>query len=483
MMQQIPEMLDKAAGKRVLCIGDVMLDRYIYGTVDRVSPEAPVPVLRLTETVEMPGGAANVARNLAALGLHTIMLGCVGDDMAGQQLDALLQGHPNIESHLVAASGIQTVMKSRFVASNQQLLRVDVENGAEDIGVASAVLIPAIEKFARDARLIVVSDYAKGCITPALFEACVKVAQAYDIPLLVDPKSRDFSIYAGASLIKPNASELAAATDRQTRSDGEIEAALRTLANVLPGSDIVVTRAGKGMSWLSGETIAHVPGTAREVFDVSGAGDTSMAALAAALASGAELASAVELAVIASGLAVAKSGTATVTAGEIRSAGTASRPMSAPILFERDAIADQVRKWRAAGLRVGFTNGCFDILHPGHLSLLEQASARCDRLVVAINSDASVSRLKGPSRPVNTELDRARLLSGLSAVDAVTLFEEDTPAEIIAQLIPDLLVKGGDYRLEDIVGAETVKAAGGEVLIVPLVDGQSTTGIIARSTH
>lgn len=481
MTQLIPQLLDEAAGKRVLCVGDVMLDRYVYGVVDRVSPEAPVPVLRKTETVEMPGGAANVARNLAALGLQTIMLGCIGDDEAGQQLDGLLRSHPQIESRLVSASNILTVVKSRFVASTQQLLRVDTESSRADIGPASAVIVSAIEKMAKDVSVIIVSDYAKGCITPAVFAACVAASRLNQIPLLVDPKSRDFSIYAGASLIKPNASELAAAANREARSDQQVEDALRLLSKEVPGTDIVVTRAGKGMSWLAGDSIAHVPGKARQVFDVSGAGDTSMAALAAALAAGASLSSAVELAVIASGLAVGKSGTATVTADEIRDADAQARHMQAAVLLETDDISDQVRRWRSAGLRVGFTNGCFDILHPGHLSLLEQAKARCDRLVVAINSDASVKRLKGPSRPVNTEGDRARLLAGLSAVDAVTRFDEDTPAEIISRLMPDLLVKGGDYTIDQIVGAETVKAAGGDVFIVPLVDGQSTTGIIARS--
>lgn len=483
MAQSVVDILDQAAGKTVLCIGDLMLDRYVYGTVDRVSPEAPVPVLRKAETVEMPGGAGNVARNLAALGLHTIMIGCVGNDEAGQKIDMLLANHPQIESHLVSASGVQTVIKSRFVASNQQLLRVDTEDSAPDIGPGAAVLCAAIEKYASSAALIVVSDYAKGCITPGVFSACVNAAQTNGIPLLVDPKSRDLSIYKGASLIKPNAKELADGTGLATGSDSEVETALAAAAKDLTGSSIVVTRAGKGMSWLTEGAVSHAHGKARQVFDVSGAGDTSMAALAAAISAGAPLEQAVELAVIASGIAVGKSGTATVDSDEIREAFNRGGHGHAAILIDRDKLSDQVRRWKVAGLRVGFTNGCFDILHPGHLSLLEQARAGCDRLVVAINTDASVKRLKGETRPINSEEDRARLLSGLSCVDAVTSFDEGTPADLIAAVKPDLLVKGGDYTLEEIVGAETVKANGGEVMIVPLVDGQSTTSIIARSNR
>lgn len=481
MRQQISEILEKARDKQIICVGDLMLDRYVYGGVGRVSPEAPVPVLRKTSSTEVPGGAGNVARNLSALGLRTVMIGCVGDDDAGTQLTDLLEADPLISCQLVRTTNMATVIKTRFIAGTQQLLRVDTEDDGPDLADASLEIGKLVEAAAKTASLIIVSDYAKGVINPVVFDACIKAAKANDIPVLVDPKSKDFSIYAGASLIKPNASELAAASGLPTASDSDVDAALSAMANLLPDTLLVVTRAGKGMSWHESARTFHMKGEARQVFDVSGAGDTSMAALAAAIAAGADLKDAVALATAASGIVVGKVGTATVSAEELHRALSAGEaPVSAGLLGRSD-IAELAVRWRASGLRVGFTNGCFDILHPGHLRVLRQARAQCDRLVVAINTDASVKRLKGESRPVNTEQDRAELLAGIAGVDAVTSFDEDTPAELIEAIQPDVLVKGGDYKADEIVGADTVKARGGEVVIVPLLEGRSTTSIIERS--
>ena len=481
MKQHLGELLSKARGKRVLCVGDVMLDRFEYGSVDRISPESPVPVLRKSRTVEMPGGAGNVARNMAAMGLEVTVVSCVGEDEEGQRLIELLEAHGHIHARFVKSSASETVIKTRYVANNQQLLRVDREQITPALGAAEAVLVSAISKAAADCEAIIVSDYAKGVITAGTFAACVAAAEAFDIPLLVDPKSKDLSIYTGAYLVKPNASEIAAATGLPVSSDADVQAALEAAALSLGGSRVVVTRAGKGMSWIDETSISHKKGEAKQVFDVSGAGDTSMAAIAVGIVAGGSLDDAVSLAVTASGLAVAKTGTATVDAEEILTALDPSyHHMRAPILGI-EAAKEQVQTWKAAGLKVGFTNGCFDILHPGHLTLLEEARDRCDRLVVAINTDASVKRLKGESRPVNIEHDRALMLAGIAAVDAVTMFSEDTPAELISALQPDLLVKGGDYAIEEIVGAEEVRANGGEVHIVKLVQGQSTTAIIGRS--
>lgn len=481
MRQQISEILEKARGKQIICVGDLMLDRYVYGGVGRVSPEAPVPVLRKTSSTEVPGGAGNVARNLSALGLRTIMIGCVGDDEAGTQLTDLLEADPLISCELVRTTNMATVIKTRFIAGTQQLLRVDTEDDGPDLADASFEIGKLVEAAAKTASLIIVSDYAKGVINPVVFDACIEAAKDNDIPVLVDPKSKDFSIYAGASLIKPNASELAAASGLSTASDSDVDAALSAMANLLPDTRLVVTRAGKGMSWHESARTFHMKGEARQVFDVSGAGDTSMAALAAAIAAGADLKDAVALAIAASGIVVGKVGTATVSAEELHRALSAGEaPVSAGLLNRAD-IAELAVRWRASGLRVGFTNGCFDILHPGHLRVLRHARAQCDRLIVAINTDASVKRLKGESRPVNTEQDRAELLAGIAGVDAVTSFDEDTPAELIKAIQPDVLVKGGDYKADEIVGADTVRARGGEVVIVPLLEGRSTTGIIERS--
>ncbi|WP_300378947.1 D-glycero-beta-D-manno-heptose 1-phosphate adenylyltransferase [Henriciella sp.] len=481
MKQHLTELIGKAENQHVLCVGDLMLDRFVYGVVDRVSPESPVPVLRKTQTLEMPGGAGNVARNLAAMGLNVIMVGCVGEDDEGRRLETLLDTQTGIETRLAKNSACGTVVKSRFVASNQQLLRVDTEQSSPSLGIAEAVVCSAIEKAARQCRAIVVSDYAKGTITPATFSACLKAADENDIPLLVDPKSLDLSVYAGASLVKPNATELSSATGLPTLTDADVETALHQASRRLPGSKIVVTRAGKGMSWFEADRVSHRHGEAKQVFDVSGAGDTSMAAIALGIVAGASLTDAVSLAVTASGLAVAKTGTATVDADEIRTALDPVHNHRRALVLDETAAQNLCREWRTAGLKVGFTNGCFDILHPGHLSLLEEARARCDRLIVAINTDASVKRLKGESRPVNTEADRARMLAGLGAVDAVTIFTEDTPLRVIEAVQPDLLVKGGDYTLETIVGADFVRANGGEVHIVSLLDGHSTSAILEKS--
>ena len=370
MRQQISEILEKARGKQVICVGDLMLDRYVYGGVGRVSPEAPVPVLRKTSSTQVPGGAGNVARNLSALGLSTIMIGCVGDDEAGTQLTDLLEADPLISCQLVRTTNMATVIKTRFIAGTQQLLRVDTEDDEPDLADASIEIGKLVDAAAKTASLIIVSDYAKGAINPIVFDACIQAAHANDIPVLVDPKSKDFSIYAGASLIKPNASELAAASGLPTASDSDVDAALSAMASLLPDTRLVVTRAGKGMSWHESARTFHMKGEARQVFDVSGAGDTSMAALAAAIAAGADLKDAVALAIAASGIVVGKVGTATVSAEELyRALSAGEAPVSAGLLGRSD-IAELAVRWRASGLRIGFTNGCFDILHPGHLRVL-----------------------------------------------------------------------------------------------------------------
>ena len=479
--QDLASLLEKARGQRVLCIGDVMLDRFVYGSVDRISPESPVPVLHRTRTAEMPGGAGNVARNLASMGLEVVMIGLAGEDHEGERLEALLKGHAGISPRLVHSKTYQTVVKSRFVANNQQLLRVDTEQAVPEDEAITRALIDAIRTEAMNCRAVVISDYAKGCITPQVFAAAVQAARAQSIPLLVDPKSLDFSVYAGATLIKPNAAELASATGLLTARDEDVEAALKAAQAIVPDSSIIVTRAGKGMSWLESGVAYHRRGEARQVFDVSGAGDTSMAAITLGVVAEAGLEDAVALAVTASGIAVGKTGTATVDADEIRRALRPQDNLLRAAVLAGEDLSRQVQSWKSAGLRVGFTNGCFDILHAGHLKLLEESKSRCDRLIVAINTDASVKRLKGPSRPVNHERDRASLLASIGLVDAVTLFGEDTPADLIERLKPDLLVKGGDYTPETIVGAETVLAHGGEVHIVGLVEDISTTAILARS--
>lgn len=476
------ELIASAAGKRIVCVGDVMLDRFVYGEVSRISPEAPVPIMRRTREAAMPGGAGNVARNLASLGLRTGLIGVVGDDPEGRELAALLGRLKDVETDLIAMRGRPTTLKTRFVAGSQQLLRVDAEEITSIDKSTEAEIVSSIHDMAAGAALIILSDYAKGAVTDEVIRAALAAGEAFGIPVIADPKGRDFKRYGAVDLIKPNGHELANAFSMAANSDQDVAAALKTAMHVLPAKAVVVTRAAKGMSYVSrkGE-VTHRAGKAREVYDVSGAGDTSIAALALGLAGGGTLGQAVDLAIAASGIAVGKAGTATVSADELRGALEMGLDSGGVSHIPLETAQSQVNAWRDAGLTVGFTNGCFDILHPGHLKVLEEAKARCGRLIVGLNSDASVRRLKGPSRPVNDAESRARVLSGLSAVDAVVVFEEDTPAALISALQPDLLVKGGDYTLETIVGADVVLARGGTVHIVPMVDGQSTTAAIARA--
>ncbi len=480
---QIRAALERARGQRVICIGDVMLDRFVYGQVSRISPEAPVPVLSRHQDTAMPGGAANVARNLATLGLAPVLVGVIGSDEAGEALQRVLTQDCGVDAALVTGLYRRTAVKTRLVAGGQQLLRLDDETCELIDSTTEADVLGALEQAATNgAAAIIISDYAKGALTDAILARAVALGSQLGIPVIADPKGVDFGRYGPVDILKPNAGEFAAAIGRPAQGDAEVEAGLIHALEQWPAQAIVVTRAARGMSFAArGQPVRHLSGQAREVFDVSGAGDTSLAALAAALIGGADLEAAVACAIAASGLAVGKSGTAAVSADEVMLAldgpGTGAE---APVLSQADLVA-QVRSWRMAGLRVGFTNGCFDILHAGHLSLLEAARAGCDRLVVAVNSDSSVKRLKGPSRPVNPESARARLLSALKAVAAVTIFNEDTPLELVRAVEPDLLVKGGDYARDQIVGADLVEARGGQVLIVPVVAGFSTTRILERS--
>ncbi|MGA1342187.1 MAG: D-glycero-beta-D-manno-heptose 1-phosphate adenylyltransferase [Hyphomonas sp.] len=479
---RLRQIIEKAQNRRVLCVGDIMLDRFVYGVVSRISPEAPVPVLRQTRTASMPGGAANVARNLASLGLEAVIIGAVGPDEAGAELSALLNASAGISARLVTLQSRPTTLKTRLVSGGQQLLRLDAEEIGPPDAASEQALITAINELAPTASAILLSDYAKGLLTGAVIAAVLAAARRQSIPVIADPKGADFKRYGAVDILKPNASELGLALGLPTSTTADVETALAAARTALPARSVVVTRAAQGMSYISaGEATRHVSGKARDVFDVSGAGDTSLAALAAAIIAGATLEEAVSVAILASGIAVGKSGTATVSAGELLDASEVTAQVRKAGLLSVGSMVGQIERWREAGLSIGFTNGVFDILHPGHIRLLEEARSQCDRLIVGLNSDASVRRLKGPERPVNDVSARSQVLCGLAAVDGVVVFEEDTPLNLITALRPDVLVKGGDYSRATIIGADFVEACGGEVIIVPLVPGQSTTSIIARS--
>ncbi|HET9618047.1 MAG TPA: D-glycero-beta-D-manno-heptose-7-phosphate kinase [Pseudolabrys sp.] len=473
------------ADQTVLVVGDVMLDEFVYGEVSRISPEAPTPVIACKRSEVMVGGAGNVARNLVSLGTRCIFVGVTGDDDAGRSLAAALAGNELIEARLVIDRARQTTRKVRFVSEHHSvhMLRADWESaGAIDAKAEDALIAHVLDALPRVSS-VVLSDYAKGALTSRVVRAVIAAATKAGRPLVVDPKGRDYSIYKGATLITPNRQELADATHRAATSDVEIAAAAGELRDALGARAVLVTRSEAGMTLVGEGAPVHVPAYAVRVRDVSGAGDTVVAVLAAMLAMDADFESAMRAANAAAAVVVGKRGTATLSVAELRSRilPAATLAPEEKIVFDWAVLDDHLADWKRQGLRVGFTNGCFDLLHPGHVRLLAAARAACDRLVLGLNSDTSVTRLKGAGRPVQNVEARAEVLAALEAVDLVVVFEEDTPLELIRRVKPTVLVKGGDYTRETVVGYEIVEAQGGEVVLIDLVPGHSTTAMVERS--
>jgi D-beta-D-heptose 7-phosphate kinase / D-beta-D-heptose 1-phosphate adenosyltransferase len=468
--------------RRVACVGDLMVDHFVYGDVSRVSPEAPIPVLARTRELVMLGAAGNVARNVAALGGKVALVGVVGGDAEGHDASRLVGEATGVEGFLVTDSSRPTTLKTRFVSSGQQLLRVDLEESRPVSGEVEQRLVRTIRDAAEGAGVILISDYGKGVVTDAVIAACRAAAAKSGAKVVVDSKARSFARYGDIDLVKPNAAELAYATELPTETDAEIETALARALELWAAKGVLVTRSGKGVSLaLRGQLVRHLPTKRREVFDPSGAGDTALAALGMALASEASIEDAIAFAQLASGVAVGKAGTATVTPMELIEAQISAHmaPAEARVATAQRMV-EEVARWRAKGLKVGFTNGCFDILHKGHVAYLGQARSWCDRLIVGLNSDASVRALKGEGRPVNDLESRALVLAGLSGVDLVVPFDEETPIRLIEAARPDVLIKGADYTEAEVVGADLVKGWGGEVKLAALVDGYSTTAAIER---
>jgi D-beta-D-heptose 7-phosphate kinase / D-beta-D-heptose 1-phosphate adenosyltransferase len=475
-------LVERLARARVLVLGDVMLDRYVYGSVERMSPEAPVPVLRQASLRAMAGGAGNVARNVAALGAKAVLIGLVGDDAAGRELAAMLGDEPGIATRLVVDPDRATTVKTRFVAGRQQLLRLDDETARPAAGSTAAALLAGLDAALPDVDIVLISDYAKGVLGDEVLQRAIAKIHGAGKRLIVDPKSRDFSRYAGADLLTPNRGELAAATGISGEDDASVASAAREAIKSARLGAVLATRGERGMTLVAGgSSPLHLPAETREVFDVSGAGDTVIATLAAALAVGADLAQAARLANTAAGIATGKFGTAVVHPADLLGALQARDVLASEAkVVALETALERIQRWRAAGERIAFTNGCFDLIHPGHVSLLSQARAAADRLIVGLNSDASIHRLKGPDRPVQNETARGIVLASMSAVDLVLLFDEDTPIELIRAIQPELLVKGADYRLDQVVGADLVQSHGGRVMLAELLPGHSTTGTIAR---
>jgi len=477
---------DAIVRQTVLCVGDLILDEFVYGEVSRISPEAPAPVIAVQRSETNIGGAGNAARGIAALGARCIFVGLIGEDDAGKTLKAALAQESRIESVLVSDATRPTTRKVRFVSEHfsTHMLRADWELASPASADIGQKLIDAILPLLPRVDIVLLSDYAKGVLTTRVIRNVIDAARKLGKRVIVDPKSANFAIYRGATLLKPNRREFAEATRSRTDTVAEIAVAAQEAMLLADCTAMLVTLSEHGMTLVprDGEAI-HVPAHPVKVRDVSGAGDTAAAAVAVALAAGADWEAALRVANAAAAVAVGKKGTAIVTLAELRRKILPHAFLAAEekIVVASGDLDAHLKDWRKQGLRVGFTNGCFDILHPGHVKVLTAARGACDRLIVGLNSDASVKRLKGEGRPVQDERARAEVLAALEAVDLVVTFEEDTPLDLITRIKPSVLVKGGDYSRDQVVGHEIVEAYGGEVLLVDILEGFSTTSLVNRA--
>jgi len=469
--------LASLSGIRMLVVGDVMLDRFITGRIERISPDDSNPVVRIEREDAMAGGAANVACNIASLGARADLIGVVGDDEPASRLKAMMFDANRVTARFVTEPGRATTEKTRIFGDGRQIARTDRESRTELAETTVRATLSGIKAVIGEAHAVMVSDYAKGVVGRALWAQVVEWAAATGKPVIADPKGADFSMYRGATVLTPNASELAIATGSPVGSNAEIESAALAVMKSASIGAMVVTRGQDGLSIISGLGAAvHIGTLARDAIDVSGAGDTVAAALAAALAVGADLVDAAQLANAAAGVVVSKVGTATPHASEVLAAlsGTDVK------ITTLDPALGRIQYWRDQGQSVAFTNGCFDLVHPGHVSLLTQARAAADRLVVGLNTDASVRGLKGEGRPIQNENARAAVLASMGAVDMVIPFAEETPMRLIEAIRPDALVKGADYTVDQVVGGAFVESYGGRIVLADLAPGESSSGLVSR---
>ena len=470
------------AEKLVLVIGDVMLDRYLIGHVNRISPEAPVPVVLLKQSDDRAGGAANVAANLSGLGLQTKIVGCIGNDTAGTILKALMSASGIDTKDLMTSSARPTVSKTRVISGNQQIVRVDDESSSPFSSEENNQLIRHVQEALKaQPAMVILSDYAKGLLSTDSCQSIIDACKRLNIPVIADPKGRNYSKYRGVNALTPNKKETAEACGVAMEETETLLLAAQKLKESLQLDFLAVTRGEEGISLLAGHEIKHIPATAKKVFDVSGAGDTVIATLAAGLVYELCPEDALQLANIAAGIVVGKVGTVPVQQSELLKVLVNNDGQSQiDKICDQEQLSDLVSQWKAGNLKIVFTNGCFDLLHAGHVTYLESAKKTGDKLILGLNTDRSVSALKGPTRPVIHEQDRARVLAALAAVDAVILFDEDTPLKLIDLIRPDVIVKGDDYTEEQVVGGAEVKSWGGKVQLIPLVQGRSTSNIIKK---
>lgn len=467
-------------GQHVLVIGDVMLDRYLIGDVNRISPEAPVPVLLIKSEQHCAGGAANVAANLALLGIHTRMVGLIGEDNEASLLLNAMHVHGIDTRAMINTSARPTIAKTRILGGHQQMMRLDQEITGE-LSASEANHVTTAIQAALEQRpsLVILSDYAKGLLTEEICQHVIRHCRQQNIPVLVDPKGRNYLKYRGATALTPNKKETAEACDTQVNDPALIDKA-SILKSSLSLDFLAVTRGEEGISLITEQT-EHLSATAKQVFDVSGAGDTVIATLAAGLIHGLSPLESLSLANIAAGVVVGKVGTVPITRADLVDAlATAQGSEQAHKVSELPDLLQKVSAWKQQGQKIVFTNGCFDLLHAGHVTYLEGAKKRGDKLILGLNTDRSVSALKGPTRPVVNENDRARVLAALESVDAVILFDEDTPLNLINAIKPDVIAKGSDYTADQVVGGQQVLSWGGEIALIDLVEGRSTTNLIKK---
>jgi D-beta-D-heptose 7-phosphate kinase / D-beta-D-heptose 1-phosphate adenosyltransferase len=468
---------------RFLVLGDLILDRYIEGHVKRISPEAPVPILLQKSERDVLGGAGNVANNIRALGGEAYLVGVLGNDRAAETIKRTAEQN-GTRIFAVIDNDRCTTVKTRLLGDRQQLLRVDNEDVGDISNQTQNILLKNIDQLLPQVDAVVISDYRKGTLTSSILNHTIQQAKRSSVPVFVDPKGREYTHYIGADFIKPNRSELELLTKMSCDNFHNVAKAAAFLSKET-GANVLVTLSQDGMILFKKDGSKFSLRTeAKEVFDVSGAGDTAIASFAFAICQGETAENAAKFANISAGIAVSKIGTVAVSLDEIVNSANKLHFHSH---LNQDDFADlhaavKIRlEWEQQGFKVGFTNGCFDLLHPGHITLLRAAAAECDRLIVGVNSDASVRRLKGPARPIQYDIARAEVLKAIDCVDLVVIFNEDTPLEIIKLIKPDVLIKGSDYKEEDIVGAEFVKASGGSIVRVQLLEGHSTTNLVKRS--
>jgi D-beta-D-heptose 7-phosphate kinase / D-beta-D-heptose 1-phosphate adenosyltransferase len=479
-------LLDSIKSVRVLCIGDIILDRYVYGEVNRISPEAPIPILTVKHRESALGGVGNVVANLSSLDVSSHLVAVTGEDEPAFILHQALgehQGTARLSINLIADIERPTSVKVRHIAGIHQMLRVDAESTIPLSPSIQNDVLTMVREAMPQCDVVVLSDYGKGVLYDITCQAIITLAQQYHKPVVVDPKGHDYTKYTGASYITPNRQELSLATGISLHDEASLMTACHRLIEQCHLKGVLATRSEDGMSLaLNDSTIWHIPTSAQRVYDVTGAGDTVVAVFAAGLAVSQNPLLAARLSNVAAGLVVAKRGAAQVTPDEVIIAldTMRQRKFRGSKIYTQTTLEERLIDWRRRGFKIGFTNGCFDILHVGHLSLLEQAKLACDRLVVGLNTDESVKKLKGEMRPLNHEKARATLLSGLECVDGVILFDEETPFNLIRHIMPDVLIKGSDYTLDTVVGADIVQQSGGTVLLVGVEDGYSTTGLVKK---